>query len=220
MILFAEGVGMIEEIDLRICQRAIAILESPAAGQADIAVNISGKSLGSDAFVQSLTQLLGQHEALRKRILFEITESTTITDLPRAERIIATLRQAGHRICLDDFGAGASSFPYLQGLSIDYVKIDGAYVGRIGTNPRDWAILRAMVSMCRDLKIGTIAEMVEREDQVTDLQALGVTYGQGFHLGRPAPTPTMPAGAAGSMSDAARAALRRARRKGSVERWE
>ena len=132
MIRFAEGIGLIEEIDLRICQRAVTILESLKNKNIEIAINVSGKSLASDIFVQSLMALLQPSGALRERMLFEITESTGIADLARAERVLATLRKAGHRICLDDFGAGASCFPYLQALNVNFVKIDGAYIGRIG----------------------------------------------------------------------------------------
>jgi EAL domain-containing protein (putative c-di-GMP-specific phosphodiesterase class I)/GGDEF domain-containing protein len=193
MIQFAEGVGMIEEIDLCICRRAIAMLEALPDKGSEIAVNLSGKSLSSDVFVQSLLTILEPHADLRRRLLFEITESTVITDLERAERILAVLRRAGHRICLDDFGVGASSFPYLQALTVDFVKLDGGYVGRMGRNPKDWAILKAMVSLCGELKIGTIAEMIEREDQVQDLLNLRVVFGQGFLFGRPTPSPTVPA---------------------------
>jgi EAL domain-containing protein (putative c-di-GMP-specific phosphodiesterase class I) len=192
MIRFAEGIGLIEEIDLRICQRALAVLETLNNPLIDIAVNVSGKSLASDIFVQSLLALLQPSGSLRERILFEITESTGIADLVRAERVLATLRRAGHHICLDDFGAGASCFPYLQALNVDFVKIDGAYIGRIGEAQRDRAIIKSMIGLCRELQIGTIAEKIERAEQVKELLGLGVDFGQGFHLGRPTPMPAMP----------------------------
>jgi PAS domain S-box-containing protein len=185
MIQFAEKVGMIEEIDLTMCQRAITTLRDMKGTRIDLAVNISGKSLDSDMFVEAFMKLLEPHADLSRQMLFEITESTAMSNLQRVEKILTVLRKAGYRICLDDFGAGASSFPYLQALSVDFVKIDGGYVARMRDSAKDRAILKAMVTMCQDLGIGMIAEMIERVDQAEDLFEMGIGYGQGFLFGRP-----------------------------------
>jgi EAL domain-containing protein (putative c-di-GMP-specific phosphodiesterase class I) len=68
---------------------------------------------------------------------------------------------------------------------VDYVKIDGAYVGRLCESPRDRAIIKGMSAMCRDLGIHTIAEMIEREAQLDALVELGIELGQGFLFGQP-----------------------------------
>jgi EAL domain-containing protein (putative c-di-GMP-specific phosphodiesterase class I) len=185
LISFAERIGLIEDIDLLICQRGISVLAAQRNDKTSIAINISGRSLASDMFAQSLIGLCAQRPALRERILFEITESAAIEDLARVERILTQLRQSGHGICLDDFGAGASSFPYLQALPVDFVKIDGVYVDRMTTSRKDRAIVVAMVSMCCELEIGTIAEKIEREEQALTLRELGVGYGQGYLFGKP-----------------------------------
>jgi EAL domain-containing protein (putative c-di-GMP-specific phosphodiesterase class I) len=185
MIRFAEKTGMIVEIDLAMCRRAIAVLSERDDAALDLAVNISGKSLDSDLFVDALLQLLRSHASLAKQILFEITESTAIQDLARVERILSALRNSGHRICLDDFGAGASSFAYLQALSVDFVKIDGGYVTRMRNSAKDRAILKAIVTLCRELGVGVIAEMIERVDQAHTLHEMGIGYGQGYLFGRP-----------------------------------
>lgn len=190
MIQFAEKVGMIEAIDLAMCQRAIDTLHDLAGPPVDLAVNISGRSLDSDIFVEALMKLLEPHAKLSRQILFEITESNAMSDLQRGDKILTTLRKRGYRICLDDFGAGASSFPYLQALSLDFVKIDGSYVGRMRDSAKDRAIIKAMVAMCQDLRIGLIAEMVERVDQAEELHRMGIAYAQGFLFGHPSPTLT------------------------------
>lgn len=192
LVKFAEGVGMIEELDLTVCQRALAFMESWTDDpKLMLAVNLSGRSLGSDAFVSALEGLL-KSRSDRERLLFEITETTAITDLARADRIIQELRRAGHKVCLDDFGAGAASFPYLQAFKLDFVKIDGAYVSRMLDAMRDHAILKAMVQLCDDLGTATIAEMIETDQQAQRLAQTGVNYGQGYLFGRPTPTPAMP----------------------------
>jgi PAS domain S-box-containing protein len=214
MIQFAEKVGMIEEIDLTMCQRAITTLNDLNGPPLDLAVNISGRSLDSDMFVEALTKLFEPHARLSKQILFEITESTAMSDLQRIDRILVTLRKAGYRICLDDFGAGASSFPYLQALTIDFAKIDGSYVSRMRDSAKDWAILKAMVAMCHDLGIGVIAERIERVEQARDLHEMGIGYGQGYLFGRPSPSLATYAPALGNATTREKSASLAARARG------
>lgn len=186
VIRFAEGIGMIEELDLAVCSRAMALLESERGRRLpSLAVNLSGGSVQSAAFVRSLLLLLERSRVLPAQLLFEITESAAITDLGSVRDFVTELRARGHSVCLDDFGAGAASFSYLQALPVDYVKIDGAYVGRICDNARDRAIVKAITSMCRDLGIRTVAEMIEREAQLDQLLELGVGLGQGYLFGKP-----------------------------------
>jgi PAS domain S-box-containing protein len=199
LVQFAESVGLIEELDLTVCQRALALMDSWSEGpELTLAVNLSGRSLASDAFIGALERLL-QSCVDPSRLLFEITETTEIADLPRAQRIIQEFRRSGHKVCLDDFGAGAASFPYLQAFTVDFVKIDGGYVTRMLDTIRDHAILKAMVRLCGDLGTATIAEMIETNAQAQRLAQTGVRYGQGYLFGRPALKPT----ATGVMAHAA-----------------
>lgn len=229
MIQFAEGVGMIEEFDLTVCQRALGFLDSARDNpQLKLAVNLSALSLRSDMFMSALEQLL-QPRADRKRLLFEITETTEIADLARADRLIQEFRGGGHAVCLDDFGAGAASFPYLQALKVDFIKIDGGYVKRMLQAERDHTILKGMVRLCRDLGTATIAEMIETELQRQRLADIGVQYGQGYLFGRPTAMP-MDGGKDASQShvEAHKSLATRkvpppskvvVHRKGAAERW-
>ncbi|MBI3709379.1 MAG: GGDEF domain-containing protein, partial [Proteobacteria bacterium] len=189
---FAEKIGMAAELDLMVCQRVLEFLLSARDNSQSpkIAVNISAPSLESEIFVGAFRALLAPHPELRQRLVIEVTESTQIKDLVAAENVLARLRRDGHRVCLDDFGSGAASFQYIQALTIDFVKIDGAYVQRVMDSARDEAILKAMVGLCRELRIGTIAEMIETEEQARRLYDLGVTFGQGYLFGRPTVGPT------------------------------
>jgi EAL domain-containing protein (putative c-di-GMP-specific phosphodiesterase class I)/PAS domain-containing protein len=186
-IRFAEGMDMVDEFDLAVIDLVMENLEDAVrhGERHRVAVNLSARTIASDVFIAALDEILGQHGSVRGQMLFEVTESSQIADLDKAARVLEHLRSAGHEICLDDFGAGASSFPYLQALPIDYVKIDGGYVRRIASDTRQQTIARGMVRLCDDLGIKTIAEMIENEDQATALEEMGVKLGQGWLFGHP-----------------------------------
>ncbi len=185
-ITLAEGVGMIQDLDTAVCCRAIDFLREGTTNlDLAVAINLSGQSLSTPLFVDNLIRLLDANRALSHRLLIEITESYRITDLTRVNKIIQTLDGKGFAVGLDDFGAGATSFQYLRELEVEFVKFDGAYVGRLLESNRDRVMLKAMAGMCSDLKIRTIAEMIEQEYQATQLEELGVGFGQGFLFGKP-----------------------------------
>jgi EAL domain-containing protein (putative c-di-GMP-specific phosphodiesterase class I) len=186
-VQFAEQVGMVREFDIAMCRRVIAWLE--LARKADkayaVAVNLSGRSFGSIEFVAELHSLLKQNDWLKGQLLFEITESANIANLVQTNAIIQSLRKAGFRVCLDDFGAGESAFHYLRALDIDMVKIDGSYVRDALAQPKNRYFLKAISGLCTDLGIDTIAEMIEQEKTIALVQTCGVKFGQGYFFGRP-----------------------------------
>jgi len=186
-ITFAEQTGLICEFDLVMCEKVLQWLRSNSAGegQVPLAVNVSGNSIGTPTFVKSLHDLLKRYQDVRHLIMFEITESARITDLRSVNDVVRGLRLAGHKVCLDDFGAGASAFQYLRALDVDVVKIDGIYVRDALKNSKGAAFLKAMATLCTDLGIEVVAEMVEDNASVAFLRQCGVTYGQGYLFGRP-----------------------------------
>lgn len=186
-INFGEKTGVISEFDLIMTQRAFEVLERTAkqGNNPVIAVNVSGKSLGSMLFRDSLKTVIDQHDKLRKQVIFEVTESAKIDDLSQANAFIQELRQGGNLCCLDDFGTGESSFDYLRSLQVDFIKIDGSYVRESLQTPRGRHMLKAMASLCRDLSVTTIGEMVEDEKAAALLWEAGVRFGQGYLFGKP-----------------------------------
>ncbi len=186
-ITFAEQTGLICDFDLAMCEKVLQWLETTPLKQRQLplAVNLSGNSIGTPAFVKSLHDLLEKHARVRHLVMFEITESARITDLRSVKDVVRGLRQAGHKVCLDDFGAGASAFHYLRALDVDVVKIDGVYVRDALKNSKGAAFLKAMASLCNDLGIEVVAEMVEDNASVAFLRQCGVDYGQGYLFGRP-----------------------------------
>lgn len=186
-VLFAEQMGLIEELDLAVCQFAINVIQERAKkDQAlELAINISGRSLGSSIFTKLLGELLASLGRRRGQLLIELTETARLDKLTEANNFLQHLRALGHPICLDDFGSGEASFRYLQALTVDYVKVDGTFVHRLIDSPQDTAIIRSIVSLCRDLGVRTIGEMVETEGQAKELRALGIELAQGWLFGRP-----------------------------------
>lgn len=186
-ISFAEEIGVICDFDLAMVKRALDWFgEGPGRGTISLAVNLSGLSLAKASFVVALHDLLRKHPAA-KRIMFEVTETARIHDLNTVNRVVKGLRSSGHKVCLDDFGAGAAAFQYLNALDVDVVKIDGAYVRGARASQRGRAFLKAMAGLCTDLGIATVGEMVEDEVSLNILNECGLQYGQGYLFGRPAP---------------------------------
>lgn len=190
-IMFGEDIGMASEFDIAVCDRAMKYISYKSAGSNTIfSINISGQSIQSDEFFQKLTQLTDEHKNISKRVMFEITESSHIQDLEKAGDFIKKLRDKGFHVALDDFGAGSASFQYLQELEVDYLKIDGKYIRNLLTSQKNYAMIKNLTQMAKDLGIKVVAEFLEDEEQLEALRELGVDYGQGYLLGKPEPKPS------------------------------
>jgi diguanylate cyclase (GGDEF)-like protein len=150
-------------------------------------INLSGVSLSDPSLLAYIQDQLVLHGIPPTGICFEITETAAIVNLAHTVELIQTLRGIGCGFMLDDFGSGMSSFAYLKNLQVDFIKIDGAFVRDIASNPIDLAMVQSIHGIAQAMRIKTIAEFVEDERTVETLRAMGVHYGQGFHLGKPAP---------------------------------
>lgn len=214
MIKMAEEFDLIEELDHAILEQAAGRLAASDAADLRLAVNVSGQTITSESYVEHVRRLLRASPQIGGRLIFEVTESSAIDDLPRADRHVQSLRGLGSLVCLDDFGAGAASFAYLQQLSLDIVKIDGRFVRELAGSGRDATMVRHLVKLCGELNVRTVAEMVETREIEAIVQAAGVDFAQGWLYGRPAeqpirllpPSPSPPSPPA-------------ARRKGVIETW-
>ena len=95
------------------------------------------------------------------------------------------------RIALDDFGTGYSSLSYLKELPVDILKIDRSFVDRLDHDPRDQAVVAAVVTLAHVFGMQVVAEGVEDGDQLAQLRSLGVHVAQGYDVARPADADTM-----------------------------
>jgi EAL domain-containing protein (putative c-di-GMP-specific phosphodiesterase class I) len=151
------------------------------------AVNLSGLTIGDQGFLELVSTRLRETGVSADRLTFEITESAAIGQMERAAYFAKRLSELGCSFALDDFGAGFGSFSYLKHLPFDYLKIDGEFVEHCAENETDRILISAVVQIAQRMGKATIAEFVTNQETVDVLTALGVDYGQGFHLGRPAP---------------------------------
>lgn len=185
----AERYQLAPAIDRWVVQFVMEVLSSQANKLQGLgvhfAVNISGQSIGDDAFPGYLEDKLKEYRLPPSLISFELTETAAVTNIVRAEALMRRLRDMGHEIALDDFGRGLSSLTYLQSLPASYLKIDGALVRDVVGNPRSQAMISAIVQLASAMKLKTTAECVENEAIESAVTQLGVNFGQGFHIGRP-----------------------------------
>ncbi|HVJ53128.1 MAG TPA: EAL domain-containing protein [Aliidongia sp.] len=188
LVAFSERIGLAEELDLAVCEKALKAARSAVIPE-NIALNLSGRSILSASFLERLMSMIDALVREPKRVTFEITESAAIEDLDRADAAIQALRDRGHPLCLDDFGAGFCAYTYLRRFAVDHIKFDGLFLKSALRNPRDAALVRSVAQLCRELKCSTIGEMLETEPEVRAAIALGLELGQGYYFGRPAPVP-------------------------------
>jgi EAL domain-containing protein (putative c-di-GMP-specific phosphodiesterase class I)/GGDEF domain-containing protein len=187
LITLAEEIGIISEFDLAVARKAIDLVQESVTGRRipPIAVNVSGHSIANKDFVSELRELLRRATNLSRMISLEITESAEITDFELVNGHIQEFRSRGFHVALDDFGAGAASFDYLNSFDIDVVKFDGPVVQRAHRTEKGKAFLASMATLCSQTGIETIAEMVEDQELADFLRECGVLYGQGWHFGKP-----------------------------------
>lgn len=189
-VIFGEDIGMASEFDLAVCERALNYLIYKAKGRnSKFAVNLSGQSLQNEQFFLTLITRLQTHKDLSDRLIFEVTESTLITELEKVNEFISILQKDGYKVCLDDFGAGSASFQYLHKLHVDYVKIDGQYTSKVLESNRDAVMIRNMSQMCKDLGVSMVAERIETIEEAEWMRENGVQYGQGYLFSRPLSAP-------------------------------
>jgi diguanylate cyclase (GGDEF)-like protein len=152
-----------------------------------ISINVSGQSIGDEAFIRRFTDQLKAADLPAGSITVEITEQAAVTNLARANDMIHQLNAMGCRLALDDFGTGANSLTNLKNLDIARVKIDGSFVRDIVTDQRSQVTVRAIVELAKGFAIDTVAEFVENKAIADAVRALGVDYAQGFAFGKPEP---------------------------------
>ena len=188
-LYIAERLGMVQEIDRWVTTQAINLLAEHRdhGEEPTLEINLSGLSIGDPDLLALVSRELERTGVAPHNLIFEITETAAVINMPRASQFIRDLNELGCRFALDDFGAGYGSFYYLKHLPFDFLKIDGEFVKNCRTSETDRLLIKAAVDIADGMGKRTIAEFVGDQETVRLLADLGVDYGQGFHLGHPEP---------------------------------
>ncbi|MFN8524895.1 MAG: EAL domain-containing protein [Chloroflexota bacterium] len=150
-------------------------------------INLSAVSLEVEGFLGRLLELLGRVPWLAPKICFEITETAALAQPGLARSFIDAVSALGCQFALDDFGSGFTSFAHIKHLPVSILKIDGTLVRDIVIDPVDRSIADSIHQLAQTLGMQTVAEHVENEATLRELQAIGVDMVQGYGIGRPRP---------------------------------
>ena len=153
-------------------------------------INLSAEALVDEGFIAFLSERLRRSAFPPEKLCLEITETSALRDIPRAQRFISQMRTRGCRFALDDFGTGFCSFGYLRSLDVDFFKIDGSFVREMHDSPLSLQIVRAINDIAHVLDKRSIAEHAETPAQLATLAELGVDFAQGYAVHRPEPIET------------------------------
>jgi len=152
-----------------------------------VAINLSAQGFSDDRLLPLIKDKLAQYQVDASRIIFELTESASLSNINATQHMVEQLIALGCAFSIDDFGTGFSTFSYLKQLPAQSVKIDGSFIVDLATNPVDLALVKAIYEVATALGKKTVAEFVENEATLSILADIGVTYAQGYHLSKPKP---------------------------------
>jgi diguanylate cyclase (GGDEF)-like protein/PAS domain S-box-containing protein len=179
-----ERVEDIKLLDHQVISKAIYMM-SVHISLRKVAINLSAQAFSDERLLPLVKEKLTQYDVEPNRIIFEVTESASLTNLSATQSMIQALMELGCEFSIDDFGTGFSTFSYLKQLPANCVKIDGSFVKDMLKNPIDMALVKAICEVAKALNKTTVAEFVENEDTLIALRKLGVDYLQGYHISRP-----------------------------------
>ncbi len=188
----AEDAGLIRDISRRVLRTACRDAMSweapdPEAPPLHVAVNLSGRHLQEASVVDDVRDALEVSGLDASRLTIEMTESVMMQNADAVIDAMRQLKSLGVTLALDDFGTGYSSLSYLQRFPIDVLKIDKSFINQLGGAASDDALTRAILSLGETLGLATVAEGIEGEKQLAQLQAMGCLLGQGFLMSQPVP---------------------------------
>jgi EAL domain-containing protein (putative c-di-GMP-specific phosphodiesterase class I) len=148
-------------------------------------INLSAQTIADEELIENIEQLVISTGVDPTRVIFEVTETSAVSNLVSANEFIVRLSALGCRFALDDFGSGFSSFSHLKNIPVDFVKIDGIFVRGVATDPSDQAIVHSINDIAHSLGKKTVAEYVENAEILQFLYESGVDYVQGHFLSPP-----------------------------------
>ena len=186
----AEATGRISDLGASMLRQACATVQAwrrqglPAL---PVAVNIAGDELGDPYLGEQIEAILRETGLPGSLLELEVTERVLVEHTEQSIATMKRLNAHGVRFAIDDFGTGYSSFTYLRQLPVSQLKIDRSFTRLMPTDTRDAEIVQAISAMAHAMGMTTVAEGIEREEQVPFLRKFGIDQGQGFLWAAPMP---------------------------------
>lgn len=181
-IQIAEKYGFIHKVDMFVLEMAINELKNSV--DVVLGINVSNVSIDDGKWIARAKTLLANSE-IASRLVVEITETGVQESLERIISFVDLVKGFGCKMAIDDFGAGHTSFTQLKNIQADYLKIDGAFVKDIVSNPDSKLFVKTMIDFSKAFGLETIAEFVEDGAIAKVLIDLGVDYLQGYYFNKP-----------------------------------
>jgi len=184
----AERYQLIGVLDRWVVQTTLAAVASGAIRLPDersVAINISGQTMSEDAFLDFVVEALDHSGVNPEQVCFEVSESDVLRDLDHARRFIGVLHGMGCTFSLDDFGSDVGSLYSLQGLGIDFLKLDGSTTRNLTVDNVSLELVSAVTRLSRAVGFKVVAEQVEDEAGFDGLRDLGVNFIQGNFIEAP-----------------------------------
>lgn len=189
-IPLAEDSGLIVPLGYWIVHQACEDIQRMSAQglpALDVALNLSFKQFQDDKFAETVTHIIGESGVDPRRIEFELTETTIMTNADETDQCMRALNAIGSSFSLDDFGTGYSSFVHIHRLPIDALKVDRSFVQQVMYNEDAATIVTAIINLAHSLGMMVVAEGAESEAQMRFLKEHHCDQVQGFFFSPPVP---------------------------------
>ena len=187
-IPMAESNGLINLLGAWVLKAAcvqIRLFEQAAGRELYVSVNVSPRQFRNERFLNLMDDAIALSGLRGEQLLLEITEGILMSDPEHAEALLHAITARKVRIAIDDFGTGYSSLAYLKRFPIAVLKIDRAFIKDLPASVKDAAICNVVLSLADHLKLSTVAEGVENEEQLAFLASQGCRLIQGYLTGYP-----------------------------------
>lgn len=184
IIPVAERYGLIKAVDLQMAELAFAHIAKQTS-ECFFTINLSAHSFIDFKTAERLIELANDYKVDLSKVVFEITESASISHFDEANSFIAQFKPHGAKIYLDDFGSGFSTFSYLKKLQVDGIKIDGQFIQNLKDNPLDQIMVRSIIEITKKMSLESVAEFVEDTETEQMLLEMGIDFVQGYLIEKP-----------------------------------
>ena len=187
----ARAADLMIEVDHWVLRRAVRLMSERA--DLRVAFNLSAESVADPDTALVFEQELSALPVDPSGLIVDVSERHAVNQMEAVNRLQKRIRALGVRFALDDFGSTFGSFRCLKHMRLDYLKLDGELIDSIMESRTDQLVVKALVDVARGLGIETIAEFVSDEETLEHVRGLGVSYAQGYAIGRPKPVSELPA---------------------------